>query len=46
MALSFPSSPTTGQRHFTGNQTWQWDGFRWLSFPDEGFRGSEGFKGS
>ena len=46
MALTFPSSPTIGQRHFAGGQTWQWDGVRWNSFPDEGYRGSVGFKGS
>jgi hypothetical protein len=55
MTLSFPSLPYTNQRVFTGNQTWQWDGYRWNSFPDEGYRGStgelgykssEGYKGS
>jgi hypothetical protein len=29
MPLSFPSNPSLGQEHTTGNRTWIWDGERW-----------------
>ena len=29
MAIDFPGSPSTGQRHSHNNTTWQWDGTSW-----------------
>jgi hypothetical protein len=31
MALSFPTSPTTGQTYPESGRTWQWTGSRWQS---------------
>lgn len=33
MAIDFPNSPTVGQQHTVGLQTWEWDGTTWNIVP-------------
>lgn len=35
MAISFPSSPTTGDLYTYNNKTWQWNGEGWITFPTQ-----------
>lgn len=35
MALSFPSSPYTGQIYTASSKSWQWDGSKWLGYFNE-----------
>lgn len=35
MAITFPSSPYTGQLYTVGSKSWQWDGSKWLTYYNE-----------
>jgi len=35
MAISFPSSPTTGDLYTYNSKTWQWNGEGWVTFPTQ-----------
>ena len=34
MAINFPNSPTTGQKHTVGLNEWEWNGYAWTRIPD------------
>jgi len=42
MTVSFPSSPTPGDRITEGGATWEWDGVKWLAVGTEGPQGPTG----